>query len=889
MTAFPKPTTYSVKDLSKLPAALAPLTKLPRWVVWKWEWREGKDKDGKWTKPPYQPSNPGRKAENNNPKTWGTFAEAVAMVKSGRADGIGFNLLDSDHGAIDLDKCREPKTEALQPWAQKMVNDAPTDAYVEVTVSGTGLRIIGTTQGEKLHKKPGLFELYRSCERYITVSGLALNGRGDKPLPNIDALLDGLTETKKKERGRPAGGRNKSFWPKNIISLLDIPNGGAGKPCGAYPTRSEAFFGFISLALEKGIDEHDIITELLNEKFAGNAIYEHCIENGGEDHVKRQIERKLNDSEPAASEGAKWPIRVKKGERHLAVARTEKALVAAHRVNPKVCPVYYRGGFLVEPIWRWQKTAEANHNALVTTFVKLNVSRLAYMTAKHAAIYQRYDGRTQKWELVDPPYDVLEQLLGLGHWSFPTVRGIINSPTMRPDGSLLTEAGYDPATQLWYKPAADITLPPIPEHPTEDDARRALAFIKDLLVGFPFLDELSLSVEIAGLMTPVLRGAFDFAPMFLILAPEPGTGKSYLVTVNAMIATGRQPSALVGCENKEEMEKRLSAACFEALPIIHLNNLDFDLESGLLNQVITEPVVGLRQFGKNDQLIPCDCTGTTIYANGNNIRVVGDLVRRTLTCHLDAKTEQPENRRFDFDPVERIKAQRGEYLAAVFTIARAYRAESYPKMQAVPFAGFDGWSKAIRYPLIWLGLPDPYESTKEAREMDPQREGLRVRIDALLKVYGAGDGNEFEFTAVNVFNKYSETTLGLGGKPTPLYPELVMAFASERGPVSPRTIGKQLNKDLGRVMNGYSLTIAMKSAHGHRYKLVGEACNPEMSGAEPKQEPTPEYEYTPATEEDRAFEPPEQVANPRYPGRDYDAYPEREPSRRKSATRKKRA
>jgi len=215
------------------------------------------------------------------------------------------------------------------------------------------------------------------------------------------------------------------------------------------------------------------------------------------------------------------------------------------------------------------------------------------------------------------------------------------------------------------------------------------------------------------------------------------------------------------------MERRLSAACFEALPIIHLNNLDFDLESGLLNQVITEPTVGLRQFGKNDQLIPCDCTGTTVYANGNNIRVVGDLVRRTLTCHLDAKMEQPENRRFDFDPVERIKARRGEYLAAVFTIARAYRAEGYPKMEAVPFAGFGGWSKAIRYPLIWLGLPDPYGSTKEAREMDPQREGLRARIDALLKVYGAGDGAEFEFSAADINVKMQAFT-GSGGRALPL-------------------------------------------------------------------------------------------------------------------------
>jgi len=36
MHAPMKPKTFQA-DLGKLPAALQPLTKLPRWVVWRWE------------------------------------------------------------------------------------------------------------------------------------------------------------------------------------------------------------------------------------------------------------------------------------------------------------------------------------------------------------------------------------------------------------------------------------------------------------------------------------------------------------------------------------------------------------------------------------------------------------------------------------------------------------------------------------------------------------------------------------------------------------------------------------------------------------------------------------------------------------------------------------
>jgi hypothetical protein len=182
--------------------------------------------------------------------------------------------------------------------------------------------------------------------------------------------------------------------------------------------------------------------------------------------------------------------------------------------------------------------------------------------------------------------DAMEQLLDLGHWGFQTVKGIINSPTMRSDGSLLTEPGYDPATQLWYKPSGNLKLE-MGEHPTKDEARRALETIEYLLSEFPFKDDgdgddakdkgkVSRAVAVAAIMTPVMRGAFDFAPIFYIIAPESGSGKTYLVTIASTVATGRAPTALAGVKDENEMEKRLSAVAFSAPPIVNLNNLNFD-------------------------------------------------------------------------------------------------------------------------------------------------------------------------------------------------------------------------------------------------------------------------------------------------------------------------
>jgi putative DNA primase/helicase len=615
------------------------------------------------------------------------------------------------------------------------------------------------------------------------------------PLP--DASKPKKSSTPDDDGGEHAPANNVSL-PPHLAMMLHVPTSSSGQRCGEYVSRSEAVFAFITLALRAGVDDDNIVNALLDKQYIGKALYSHCHEQSESPttYVRRQIEQAINDAKPAAAPGSKKLIRVISGQRHIATDQTERALLAAQ------CPVFVRANSLVEPGWRWEKTAEANRDTLVCRFVKLNVPRLSYMVAKHAAEYQKFDVRFDKWRAVDPPKLVLEQLLDLAHWNFPTVKGIINAPTLRPDGSLLLGAGYDATTQLWYKPSGDITLPPISEQPTKEQALAALKLLKDLLSGFPFVNG-GVSVALAGLMTPVLRGAFEFAPLFLFTSPESGTGKSYLVWVIGVLATGRPPAAtLLGSADKQEIEKCLAAAAFEAKPILHLNNLDFDLKSATLCQMVTEGLVEIRPFGRNDATITCDCRGTTVYANGNNIRIVGDLVRRTLKAHMNAKMEAPETRAFKFDPVESIKSDRGKYLAAVFTIVRAYMAAGCPRVEAKAFNGYDGWSRMVRYPLIWLGEEDPVKSTEESRKDDPQREALRLRIEALAQAF-----KNNSFTAADVHaNNHSS---------------LLPAFSRNDGrPPSVKAMGWQRTHDLHRPQGGRWITRVEDNSHdGHRYKV----------------------------------------------------------------------
>ena len=69
---------------------------------------------------------------------------------------------------------------------------------------------------------------------------------------------------------------------------------------------------------------------------------------------------------------------------------------------------------------------------------------------------------------IDPPAAVADQILGMiGEWPFPPLRGVIATQTMRYDGTLLTQPGYDRATGLvLFNPPPMPEIPASPPRPT---------------------------------------------------------------------------------------------------------------------------------------------------------------------------------------------------------------------------------------------------------------------------------------------------------------------------------------------------------------------------------------------------------------------------------------
>ena len=95
--------------------------------------------DGKLTKPPLQVD--GSNASTTDPRTWTTFAAALAAVRAGHFDYLGFVFTDSDpYVGIDEDGCRDPATGEIE--RRTMSRLACLMSYTEISVSGTGLHTI---------------------------------------------------------------------------------------------------------------------------------------------------------------------------------------------------------------------------------------------------------------------------------------------------------------------------------------------------------------------------------------------------------------------------------------------------------------------------------------------------------------------------------------------------------------------------------------------------------------------------------------------------------------------------------------------------------------------------------------------------------------------------
>lgn len=472
-------------------------------------------------------------------------------------------------------------------------------------------------------------------------------------------------------------------------------------------------------------------------------------------------------------------VRFRAGALNDTIAEICDALVAVG------APIYAQGGRLVSPRAAG-KTGEIQ-------LVEVTADWMRLLVAEHVVIVKKRD-REEEWRPVSLTLDTARLLLTpVAQDRFAPVRGLLEWPSLRPDSSLLGKPGYDAQTGYFLTRAVPGVA--VPDAPSPAEASAALALVRGLLAEFPFTSPEGESAALAAMLHLAARPLMNVVPATVLVSPSPRTGKSYLTRLICAVALGREVASIAAHKDAAENDKALTGLLLAGTSIVNFDNADGRMSSPLMAQAIENPAVSLRAL-MTSKVVHIQNTWT-VFINGNNIAVSGDLPARCLYVELDAQQEHPEHRLFKGNPLSDVLANQGKYLSALLTIVRWGMHPAAARPALTPLASFGQWSRLAREPLVMLGLPDPCATQAHLRANSDDLGGADAELFAIFADVTKGKPHSFaELRTVCLMGlsmDQSETVL-----------------ASLADPKRPSEVGRNataywLRKNNGRIRGGIQL------------------------------------------------------------------------------------
>ena len=467
--------------------------------------------------------------------------------------------------------------------------------------------------------------------------------------------------------------------------------------------------------------------------------------------------------------------------------------------------LYQRAGSLVRAIHTEKAIEEKGLTipANTLTIHAINESWLSCYFTKIAK-WQKYNARAKRFERIDaePKYSNTYFSL-VGDWNLPVLRGIIECPTLRRDGSLLLKNGYDKASGLYvdYQGEPVNVLP----NPTKQDALDSLEILKQPIKDFKFLAEIDRAVILAAMLTAVVRHSLPTAPLFAIDAPVKGSGKTLLADIVSMLATGRKSIPISQGHDESEDEKRISALLMRGISAFNLDNIERPVSGDFINTLLTSEIVSTRILGQS-KVVDLQ-TNVTILATGNNLVFKGDMTRRVLLARLDPQSERPDAIKFDVDlRGEWIPANRHKLLCAALTVLRGYIHAGKPKQDVDQYGSFENWSDLIRLSLIWLGVPDPCETRERLESNDPIKQSLGAVLSLWFAAYQSQGKTAAEIAESCELSQNAD-----------LKHALMDIAVSKRGDsIDAKRLGQWVKRYLNRVVDGLRFEQAGQDSNTHK-------------------------------------------------------------------------
>jgi len=401
--------------------------------------------------------------------------------------------------------------------------------------------------------------------------------------------------------------------------------------------------------------------------------------------------------------------------------------------------------------------------------------------------------------LRNPPPSVCRTILEIRR-NLKPLKGVITAATLRQDGTVLNQPGYDASSELYL---AEKQLVPISDTPSNEQASAALNTLMQPFDSFPFVDNLAWSVHLAALLTASIRSSIPTAPGFVYDAPTQGSGKSLLAACTAMIATGRSPAVWphVSTQNAEEIRKRMFTALKEGERALVWDNVIGTFDSAPIAAILTSPSVKDRLLNSQNLMeVP---NRALLLLTGNNFTPAGDMGRRVLICRIDPKSETPFARHFDENPLETCTYNRQQMVAAALTLIRFQLTRNTSRLGDT--GSFTEWDKFVRQTILYLGetiakkrCVDISKSIVNNTQQDPENEVLTTLYHTWTETFGEQWVSVKQLFDASESNDFQDEL-----NMTPTLKESLSELV--KAPLTTASASRALRYRVGRVVNGQTL------------------------------------------------------------------------------------
>ncbi|MDP2308571.1 MAG: hypothetical protein Q8P18_21300 [Pseudomonadota bacterium] len=285
-----------------------------------------------------------------------------------------------------------------------------------------------------------------------------------------------------------------------------------------------------------------------------------------------------------------------------------------------------------------------------------------------------------------PHRDFVRAMASRPEVACPEIVGIVEAPYLAPDRTLVSERGYNPVTELWLEPAADLgEFEPMKLPQAMENIDRMLAF--------PFATQADRAHTLGLFLLPFVRPAIlGPTPMHLITATKEGAGKTYLARCAHLLATGAEPSIRSLDSWQSEASRQLTSALAEIPAFLLWDNLPTGLRLGwadLHRFVSSHGRIPIRLVGAGREIVvPIRCVWV---ATANNADVDAEQARRTVLIRLvDGSTRRSGAEA----PEVFIRRNRTLAVASVLRLVKQWIRMDCPK-PARTLAGFGEWSDIV--------------------------------------------------------------------------------------------------------------------------------------------------------------------------------------------------